>query len=859
MKWILYNLAFAAVFPFLLPGFLIRMLRRGGYRARMGDRFALYPPDVIEKLKSGRFVWIHAVSVGEVQVAGRLMREWRKADAGVRFCFSTTSSTGWKTAEREVGERDVLIYNPLDFPTFVTAALRTVNPRALILTESEIWPVLIRGAKKRGVPVFLVNARVSDRSAPRYAKARFLFRDVFRAMTRIFAQSELDGGRLAAAGAPAERVEVTGSFKFDVASRNPEKERELRGWIGCGAGKILLGGSTWPGEDKVLLDIYRKISDKCVLVLAPRHFEKADAVEANIRAAGFGCVRRSRGDSVPAQGGGPSVYLADTTGELMGLYGISDWVFVGKSLCEHGSQNMIEPCMCGKPTVVGPYTENFRPVMSDLLEGDGIVQAADARELEATILGWIENGDGGLGERAAKAVERRKGVVGKCLASIRDGLRTPEAPGVEEKAGKASGIKRTVFWTLFATVASVLAVVLEMDIVRTLRGRGRLAGFGGPSAESVAARLKRDAAAKPAPAIPKLNAIRVAGAYIAMMERPDAVHVYLADSEAESYRTIFDKAGLKCHSKATEKNPGREYDIVFAGNPPKGLDWRGLSAKVSEKGILACALDVREMTAGRLKEVISTFASPDPHFWMIGEKDWLVTGHKTDWKLKMSALLNFFSQSERLITVTAEESGCGSVQELFANYVGTRDDVMPAFRARGGDLGVPARPEFFLTKEIPDLAWIVPDDDVDTEMLGEIAFEIRRTQETRRKVVEGCILAAERKTGEAVGKWSEAYRENPHDTMMLDRLYQLVVNARAFSNFGRTADAAQCYDIYLGVRPSDLRVADEYANLLGALGRAEESARVAEYANSVRVADRKAEKDRIEKAKEEARKWKESH
>ena len=154
LKWVAYNLAFAAVFPFLLPGFLARMLKRGGYRARMGDRFAIYPGEIVERLKAGDFVWVHAVSVGEVQVAGRLMREWRKAEPGVRFCFSTTSSTGWKTAEKEVGENDVLVYNPLDFPTFVTAALRTVRPRAVILTESEIWPVFIRSAAKRGIPVF---------------------------------------------------------------------------------------------------------------------------------------------------------------------------------------------------------------------------------------------------------------------------------------------------------------------------------------------------------------------------------------------------------------------------------------------------------------------------------------------------------------------------------------------------------------------------------------------------------------------------------------------------------------------------------------------------------------------------------
>ena len=163
-----------------------------------------------------------------------------------------------------------------------------------------------------------------------------------------------------------------------------------------------------------------------VLVIAPRHFEKADAVEANIRSAGFRCVRRSRGDAAPATAadGAPPVLLADTTGELMGLYALADVVFVGKSLCAHGSQNMIEPCLCGKPTVVGPYTENFRPVMSDLLAADAIVQVDSPVRLEAEVARLMEGGEDAvrLGERAAAAVKSRCGVVERCVAAIRERL-----------------------------------------------------------------------------------------------------------------------------------------------------------------------------------------------------------------------------------------------------------------------------------------------------------------------------------------------------------------------------------------------------------------------------------------------------
>lgn len=418
MKWLAYNLLFLAVYPFLLPGFLLRMLRRGGYRARMGDRFAIYPYGLFNRFNGERPVWVHAVSVGEVQVAGQMMREWRKVDENVRFCFSTTSSTGWKMAEREITERDVLIYNPLDFPNFVKSALRRINPRAIVLTESEIWPCFIRTARKMAIPLFLINARVSDRSAPRYRLARWWFGDVFNCFARIFAQSDVDKARLVAAGAPERRVDVTGSFKFDVAHRNLAREDEMRQW--AGEGRILLGGSTWPGEDEILIAAYKSLKPKFQdlrLVIAPRHFEKADAVEANITAAGFECVRRSRGDA-PKEG---AVYLADTTGELMGLYGIADVVFVGKSLCAHGSQNMIEPCLCGKPTIVGPYTENFRPVMSDLASAQAISVVNDSAELKQRIEEFLED-PRGIGERAAAAVENRRGVVPRCVAAIRGAI-----------------------------------------------------------------------------------------------------------------------------------------------------------------------------------------------------------------------------------------------------------------------------------------------------------------------------------------------------------------------------------------------------------------------------------------------------
>ena len=440
MKWFLYNCLFAVAYVAMLPSFLLRMKRRGGYRARFADRFGRYPEEIRARFAGERPLWVHAVSVGEVQVAGQLMRALRERDRSVRFVFSTTSSTGWKVAENELArlkrdglgrDDDVLIYNPLDFNGCVARALDQIHPRAVILTETEIWPNFIRALRRRGVPVYLVNARISDHSAPRYRALRWFFGEIFRAFTKIYAQSDLDAERLLAAGADAARLAVTGSFKFDVAHRNPAKERELAAWLRAGLGlaadaplpPILLGGSTWPGEDAALLRIYADLARKhpeLVLVIAPRHFEKADAVEACIRAAGFEVVRRSRGEGACARGTAAPVFLADTTGELMGLFGLATVAFVGKSLCAVGGQNMIEPCLCGCAAVVGPHTENFRPVMSDLLAAQAIVQVADEAELARAVTALFDDpaARAAQGARAEAAVARRCGVVGRCADEL---------------------------------------------------------------------------------------------------------------------------------------------------------------------------------------------------------------------------------------------------------------------------------------------------------------------------------------------------------------------------------------------------------------------------------------------------------
>lgn len=783
MKKVVYNLLFAIVYPFLLPGFLVRMLRRGGYAARMGDRFALYPDEVLAKFREGGFVWIHAVSVGEVQVAGQLMREWRKVEPAVKFAFSTTSSTGWKMAEKEISERDVLIYNPLDFPNFVKSALKTVRPRAVVLTESEIWPNFIWTARRYRIPVFLINARVSDRSAPRYKTARWFFGDVLSSFARIFAQSDLDATRLVAAGAPERIVEVTGSFKFDVAHRNEAKERELRDWIG--PGRILLGGSTWPGEDKALLRIYSDITKaqggvpQVKLVIAPRHFEKADAVEANIKSAGFSCVRRSRKDSPthPLANSSTPVYLADTTGELMGLYGIADVVFVGKSLCAHGSQNMIEPCLCGKPTAVGPYTENFRPVMSDLLAADAIRQVKDEMELGEFVKSSFAD-DGGLGARAAAAVERRKGVVPKCVEAIR---------------------------RVLVCVALLLVVA----------GCGN---DGGDDAKKT----------KAEPEESSFRPVKITTACIAAIEKPTATRVLLVDDKAETFRPFLSSFGVICVSNE-EAAAESKFDIVFLAGRADSEKLSAALGRTGETGVLAWRLAVKDMSAADFKTAVESFPCEAAHLWMPSAEEWVFVGRRSHRKLKLDAMMDVFSREVAFEALA--EAKATALSDVFASYVGNLDGLSGAFAST--NLSVVVRPEFFVTKDIPPLDWVTRGD-VDEDIYKATLAEIRSMQVVRRLVIEGDLLAAEGKADDATEVWARAMLRNPRDPMLLDRLDKLSRNAEALLAVGNVAAAAKCYETMVVINPTDASAVLKYGMSLRRLGKKEMSDQVLKRAGELR-------------------------
>ncbi len=396
MIWLLYNLCFPIIFLVMLPYFLFRMCRRGGYAKGFLQRVGFYDAGLKAKIRERSRVWIHAVSVGETYVALRFMEEWRQVQPDVAFVMSVNTSTARGLAEKSLNPADALVYFPLDFPLVVRRVLGLIQPRMLVLTECEFWPNLLRQAKARRCPVLLINGRMSDRSFRGYSRVRLLFTPVLKLVDCLCVQGDRDRQRYLALGVEPDRILTTGSAKYDVALKDPgspEKAALILGMAGMSASDlILLGGSTWPGEEDVLLDYFmeaRRRHPLLKLVLVPRHAERRDEVVAAIHRRGLEFVQRSRGKAV-GEGVSPAVLLADTTGELRHLYTAATVTFVGKSLTQHGGQNIIEPAVCGKPVVVGPNMENFLDVTAEFKAEDGLIQVDDgaglARALDSLIL-----------------------------------------------------------------------------------------------------------------------------------------------------------------------------------------------------------------------------------------------------------------------------------------------------------------------------------------------------------------------------------------------------------------------------------------------------------------------------------------
>ena len=376
-----------------MPGYLLKMRRRGNYRRNFGQRFGIYARDA--QPSRSATTWIHAVSVGEVAIALKLARKLRELDPAFGCVLTTTTTTGFAFAEKEAPEWMRVMYNPLDFLPIVRRAFATIRPSRIVLVEAEVWPNLAAESRRRGIPLALVNARLSPRSERRFRRVRALVAPTFRCLDLVCAQEGSDVARWEALGIPRERIRDVGSIKYDPAEteQNSGFACEILRTIGIhDAAPILFGGSTHLGEEEILADVLRELRAEfptLTLVVAPRHVERTRHIRARLQQLGLGVALRSEAEAFAATA--PDCLLLDTTGELRHWYGVATVVFMGKSLTTHGGQNPVEPILAGKPVVFGPHMENFARLASSLLENEAALRVQDRDSLARSAAELLRN------------------------------------------------------------------------------------------------------------------------------------------------------------------------------------------------------------------------------------------------------------------------------------------------------------------------------------------------------------------------------------------------------------------------------------------------------------------------------------
>jgi len=430
---VVYNILFVLFFWLGEAWHFVKMWRRGNWRVGYGQRFALFSPQVKAALGQRPVIWLHAVSVGEVGVCLQLLRALEPSLPDFQFVVSTTTSTGMGELRRRLPAHVQAIYYPSDLSWVVRRALNTLRPKAIILIEAELWPNLLWQAQDRDIPLFLVNARLSERSFKGYGRFSFLFRPIFSKFRAVGCQQSGDAERLLALGFPAEAVRTVGNMKFDAAQPDARPGLDVPGLlrqIGVKPdAKLLVAGSTHAGEEAVLAAMWprlRKRFPDLFLIIVPRHFERAKEAAQDLSSRGIPFVYRSDiSDEQQFAPGQLECLLVNSTGELKFFYEHATLVFVGKSLTADGGQNPIEPAALGKAMVFGPNMQNFKAVAGAFLAEKAAIQVPDAAALEQAISELLgdEKRRAEMGARALQVVQKNLGATGRTVELITERLR----------------------------------------------------------------------------------------------------------------------------------------------------------------------------------------------------------------------------------------------------------------------------------------------------------------------------------------------------------------------------------------------------------------------------------------------------
>ena len=420
MARFIYSLAALALLPWAVMHLLWRARRQPEYLRHWSERFGFFPAAKGQD-PARPTIWLHAISVGETRAAQPLVTVLRKRYPVHRILFTHMTPTGRATSETLFGDSVERIYLPYDTPWAMRGFLRRYRPQFGLIMETELWPNLIAACRQAKVPLWLVNARLSERSAKRYATFPVLTRQALQGLVAIGAQTASDAARLAALG--AQRVTVTGNIKFDIEAPPEQLElgRELR--ARCGKRPVWLAASTREGEEALILAAWKKAMQEvgadttALLVIVPRHPQRFDAVAKLASEHGFALQRRSGNAALEAT---TDVLLGDSMGELFAFYAAADIAFIGGSLLDFGSQNLIEAAACGTPILIGPSTRNFAEAAREAIAGGAALAIRDADDLARQVTALLS--DAGrrqrMGEAGRAFAGRHRGATARTLELI---------------------------------------------------------------------------------------------------------------------------------------------------------------------------------------------------------------------------------------------------------------------------------------------------------------------------------------------------------------------------------------------------------------------------------------------------------
>jgi len=415
--YVFYSLLLACAALLSLPWWAIQMVRLGKYRSGLAERLGFVPARLSDA-KPGS-IWVHAVSVGEVLAVSQLINDLKQQNPDCQIFVSTTTATGQALARQRFGENRAF-FMPLDFGFAVRRYLNALKPRLIVIAETEFWPNLLHLAGKRQTSLAIVNARISDRSFPRYKRFKWFFGRVLSQVDLFLAQTAEDAQRLRDIGAPTERVRVSGNLKFDIRpNAQPALIAGLRAAIGEDS-LVIVCGSTAEGEEELLLEAFKAVQQqfpKAMMVMAPRHPERFEKVAALISAEGFTLQRRSLWS--PPQPIRSGIFLLDSVGELAAIYELADIAFVGGSLVATGGHNILEPAQYGAAILVGPHTFNFREIVN-IFEQGGAVKTVTTETLPAQLLSLLGHPEerGRMGHAAKDLFTKHAGATRRTLDAL---------------------------------------------------------------------------------------------------------------------------------------------------------------------------------------------------------------------------------------------------------------------------------------------------------------------------------------------------------------------------------------------------------------------------------------------------------